>query len=675
MIKRLALTAVVFGSLGAITGAMVIRFTMGIKVFGKLLDTLGIFRNRAAQASNTMSRIGNLFKKIPGVEKMIDFFKSFRRVIDFFKKMRSTIRAMTDMKDLIGLARSLPRMIGSLTVISRSMNTVTRSTMTFARLADNWPRVMETITKIQSGLGRAFRGLRALANTGGFLGKVVTAVSSTVKFLLKTITSTLKFLGRFSFAVNMFKIGFKILGAPLAILLSVIDFFKGFFGSNEATFLGKIKDGLVQVVMGFMDLPMKILGWAYDKVLGLFGVESSGSGQKFSDWFRNITDILLTGLKDFITSPLDFFKNYVKSVTSFLEEKVKGTFLEPIVAVFSFLGDMVTKVMGIVQKSLSKLPGFVGDMFASEEDKAQEAMEEDKARIVEIRIERLAIKERADRGKTGMFGLGGKLDRRKDKKLAEEEKQLSRRLKENSIVVEDIEVGNKQTSLQPISPVMVTSGASAEEMVRQQLVQKGGQYDEPEQSDMDVLQPAPLAIEEPKSEVKPLIEQVKKKDSFIDKSINQLKHTTKTPAGKSNVGFFKGFVDQVKHTTAGSTQVQERRSSLRQSILAAASNGGVQKQRDPYKAPQTPHKNTITSITPLRTADNTDQAKAEVMAKQIKATDVVNSSIKQMNKDTKATADRPVVINTGSEGKRIIEPPEDIESMSILFLNKSWGLG
>ena len=48
----------------------------------------------------------------------------------------------------------------------------------------------------------------------------------------------------------------------------------------------------------------------------------------------------------------------------------------------------------------------------------------------------------------------------------------------------------------------------------------------------------------------------------------------------------------------------------------------------------------------------------------------------ELNKTTGQKSEAPVVVsNGGGDDRRQFEPPTDVESMSILWLNKSWGMG
>lgn len=91
--------------------------------------------------------------------------------------------------------------------------------------------------------------------------------------------------------------GFRILGWPIQIVLSLIDFIKG-FRETEGTLLEKIIGGLEAAVLGFLDLPLRAIGWITDKVLGFFGVEiEGGAGQALIDGAKMLLDNIFTFLK------------------------------------------------------------------------------------------------------------------------------------------------------------------------------------------------------------------------------------------------------------------------------------------------------------------------------------------------------------------------------------------
>ena len=105
--------------------------------------------------------------------------------------------------------------------------------------------------------GKGGKGLEILGKISGFF---------------KELPKRSKLIGKF---VKGFMKGFKILGWPLTILLGVIDFIKGFM-TTEGSIIDKIKGGLIGAIKGFIEFPVKVIGWIADKILGLFGVEIKG---------------------------------------------------------------------------------------------------------------------------------------------------------------------------------------------------------------------------------------------------------------------------------------------------------------------------------------------------------------------------------------------------------------
>lgn len=74
--------------------------------------------------------------------------------------------------------------------------------------------------------------------------------------------------------------GFSKLAWPFTIIMGLIDFIKG-FQADQGDLLSKIVMGLKAAVLGFLDLPIRMIGWIGDKVLGIFGVEIEGGlGEK-----------------------------------------------------------------------------------------------------------------------------------------------------------------------------------------------------------------------------------------------------------------------------------------------------------------------------------------------------------------------------------------------------------
>jgi hypothetical protein len=123
------------------------------------------------------------------------------------------------------------------------------------------------------------------------------------------------------------KFGFKILGWPITILFGIIDFIKGWM-NTEGDWRDKLAGGLKSVFHGLLDLPLEILGWAWDKLMGLFGVESEGTGAKLVKWFDDLMGFI------FEWGPIGIISDLIKGFTTgdfagaFSDkiDKIKGIF-------------------------------------------------------------------------------------------------------------------------------------------------------------------------------------------------------------------------------------------------------------------------------------------------------------------------------------------------------------
>ena len=90
-----------------------------------------------------------------------------------------------------------------------------------------------------------------------------------------------------------FKLGFKVLGWPLTILLGIIDAIKASWAKYKegGTVYEIIMAGIKGAFMGLFELPVKILGWIGDKILKIFGEEIEGGlAQKIMDVLSEVFD-------------------------------------------------------------------------------------------------------------------------------------------------------------------------------------------------------------------------------------------------------------------------------------------------------------------------------------------------------------------------------------------------
>jgi hypothetical protein len=226
-------------------------------------------------------------------------------------------------------------------------------------------KALELLMKFPA-LKKAMLGVKKFFIDKIQLFKKIPGVSKFMEFLSK-------FGKRFGKLSKAFKFGFKVLGWPLTILLGVIDFIKG-FTSTEGDLFDKIKGGLIEAVTGFIELPVKFIGWIIEKVLGLFGVEVDGLGDKMMEKIRGFLDFLL----DFNPfKPMwDFIDGFFSTEGTFLE-KIKGgfnkmldgftdvyeTWIKPIVdtvfpKVKNFFVSLFEGVTNWIAEKISKIPGM-----------------------------------------------------------------------------------------------------------------------------------------------------------------------------------------------------------------------------------------------------------------------------------------------------------------------------
>jgi len=104
------------------------------------------------------------------------------------------------------------------------------------------------------------------------------------------------------------KFGFRWLGWPLTILMSVIDFIRG-YKETEGSMFEKIKEGLWKAIEGFIELPVMFIGWVVEKIAGWFGVELTGVGD-----YNGILDMI------------DPVKTFFKDIKTLLEPIFTGFF-------------------------------------------------------------------------------------------------------------------------------------------------------------------------------------------------------------------------------------------------------------------------------------------------------------------------------------------------------------
>lgn len=134
----------------------------------------------------------------------------------------------------------------------------------------------------------------------GALGKLMLGINRVGKIVTGFLTK-IPIIGRI---VRALKFGFTKLVWPLQILLSVIDFIKG-FQATEGNIFAKIKGGMKNVILKFIELPVMFLGWIVEKTAKLFGVELTNVGQSIMDWINKALNAI------YKWGPIGWIKSFV----------------------------------------------------------------------------------------------------------------------------------------------------------------------------------------------------------------------------------------------------------------------------------------------------------------------------------------------------------------------------
>ena len=155
------------------------------------------------------------------------------------------------------------------------------------------------------------------------------------------------------------KFGLKWLGWPVTILLSIIDFIKG-FSETEGSLFEKVKGGLWGALEGFIELPVKFFGWVVEKILGMFGVEVDGIADKMMAWIHVAFDFLA----DFnpFAPLMDFIEGFMGTDGTFWE-KIKGGFSGVLDGLRGRFEKWVTPLMEAIQPIIAGVINFFADFW------------------------------------------------------------------------------------------------------------------------------------------------------------------------------------------------------------------------------------------------------------------------------------------------------------------------
>lgn len=293
------LSAIVFTigtALGTVLGSIVIQFDVFYKIFIKPM----VWFTKKIKGLKFWDSIKTFFKRFT------IFTKLFDRLSDFFNNTTKTFIRITKLDKMVKPIVDLTKKVGG------------------------W---FGKVGNMFKGMLNVFKGTGAIAKTLGVIGN-----------FLKPLISGLKF-------------GMKVFGWPLTILLGVIDFFKAFSSTHGDT-EDKIKAGLLGVVGGLIELPVKLLGWIADWMLGLFGVQiEGGAGQEIMDRIQNLT----TELIDFVMHPFKSIQGWLQTAWNYFSQSEPGdpSIIDNIISMANNIWMEVQIFFGWITQPFTKLYNFL----------------------------------------------------------------------------------------------------------------------------------------------------------------------------------------------------------------------------------------------------------------------------------------------------------------------------
>jgi len=246
---------------------------------------------------------------------------------------------------------------------------------------------MAVLGRIGSSLGR----LGALFLKIPGMSSLVEAFSKGIKFVSKTgrifayIGKHVPLLGKLFSGI---KIGFQKLAWPITIVFALIDFIKG-FSATQGDIFEKIKGGLSAAVRGFIEMPIKLLGWITDWVLGKFGLETeigSKAAQYIIDGIVKTVgiaiDVLMTPFRIILwgaKSIISLFKGEKTFTDIFGEIISKGE--EIIAAIKDFFTGPFGKILDFIKNIGKRIKEVASKFFGGGEPEDRYNMLEEKRKV------------------------------------------------------------------------------------------------------------------------------------------------------------------------------------------------------------------------------------------------------------------------------------------------------
>lgn len=733
LLQKIIEKFIVVGIAGLISGAIVGSILLPFQVLGKgimsLARMLGIINKSGTGSIKFLNNFFEFFKKFSFINKSMNIlknFKVFRSVSGFFAALGTLIAGQGD----------IVRKVETFFNVTEGIGDAAEDGVKVAKQLKKIPLIGDALFKMANVIHSGLRSIIMFFKNS----KVITGIFAILKTTFSSFTkvSGLIFslttnVGMF---VNAFAYGLKWLAWPLTILLGVIDFFKGFMGSSETTFFGKIKDGIKQVIVGFFEMPLRLLGWIYDKALQYLGLESEGTGDKIVKALGDIVEGIFAIIKP-VAMVVGFLVKMALVQTRFMIGTIKNTFklvktvigsllsiiwtpvsllIDAVKNTFIMIKDIAKGIFKVGASLVATIIGVVGgiikffyNVFTLDFDAALKSLG--------------GIKEVVIAGVKKMFS--GILDiirapydyiKRMIKSLMG---HLGNIIKNffNIVLSPFFWIGNQLsnfhnylkdafhgTFLDPVLNFFDTIAGFinrvidwAKEKIKSIplvgniLKDESDEIKEQNKKDTEVL----VKINNERADIRDQIAKLEKdraakgeggglfsktrsekiailkdKQAKLDADVVQLN------AGIDGRSKKIGIVNKTNTAKLGMVSgVSKVIADSKNQLMANIGTGPRGSTRYSNLATSSdimyvPQRQTIPSD-----FDTIEEAKSSAIRKQIAQSSNIEKTIVKMNKYQQEAKPAPIIINNDNSSNNTFDPPEDIESMSVLWLNKSWGLG
>lgn len=153
------------------------------------------------------------------------------------------------------------------------------------------------------------------------------------------------------------KFGFRYIGWPLTLILSLIDFIKAYQETEGSTW-EKIKAGLWAAFNGLIEMPIRFITWAVEKILGWFGIDFDGkeAADKILGVIKTLFNLVIEGWEHIfrgLNIAYDWVAPKIKEWTNMLLDA-----LNPII---NWIIDFWNGIVDLAKSVISKVPGLSGE--------------------------------------------------------------------------------------------------------------------------------------------------------------------------------------------------------------------------------------------------------------------------------------------------------------------------